>query len=153
MQKNHPKLIDDFRVLQFPACAAAFKMPVDTKIVGQMTSGAMNNVQLRVVSLSDFMIMKSHAIGGRDKPKDVYDLCHCLDVYPGGITALGDEWRRQRGDPLTDQAVQILRDKFQTVDYYGPNQLVIFHDSHDPDQDAAYARRAYELVQKLLGLV
>src|SRR5438034_8611626 len=28
MQTNHPKLVDDFRVLQFPACAAAFQAPV-----------------------------------------------------------------------------------------------------------------------------
>jgi hypothetical protein len=34
MQKNHPKLVADFRVLQFPACAAAFQAPVDTEITG-----------------------------------------------------------------------------------------------------------------------
>ena len=153
MQKNHPKLLDDFRVLQFPACAAAFQAPVDTEIVGQMTSGAENRVRLRVASLCAFMIMKAHAIGGRDKPKDVYDLCYCLDGYSEGIAALGEEWRQRRGQPLVEQAVQILHEKFETVDHYGPRQLVIFHDSRDPEQDAAHARRSYELVQKLLSLV
>ena len=153
MQKNHPKLVDDFRVLQFPACAAAFQAPVDTEIVGQMTSGAENRVRMRVASLSDFMIMKAHAIGGRDKPKDVYDLCYCLDGYPGGIAALGEEWRQRYCDPLIGQAAQILGEKFETVEHYGPRQLVIFHDSQDPEQDAAHARRSYELVQKLLSLL
>jgi len=153
MQKNHPKLVDDFRVLQFPACAAAFQAPVDTEIAGKMTSGAENRVRLRVASLSDFMIMKAHAIGGRDKPKDVYDLCYCLDGYPGGIAALAEEWRQRRGEQLIEQAVQILREKFETVDHYGPRQLVIFHDSQDAEQDAAHARRSYELVQKLLSLL
>lgn len=153
LQKNHPKLVDDFRVLQFPACGAAFQAPVDTEIVGRMMSGAENRVRLRVASLSDFVIMKAHAIGGRDKPKDVYDLCYCLDGYPGGIAALGEEWRKRSGDPLIGSAVQILREKFETVDHYGPRQLVIFHDSQDPEQDAAHARRSYELVQKLLSLL
>lgn len=153
MQKNHPKLIDDFRVLQFPACSAAFHAPVDTEIVGQMTLGAENRVRLRVASLPDFMIMKAHAIAGRDKPKDVYDLCYCLDRYPAGIAALAEQWRQRRAEPLVEQAIQILREKFETVDHYGPRQLMIFYDSRDPEQDAVHARRAFELVQKLLSLV
>lgn len=150
LQRNRPKLVDDFRVLQFPACAAAFRAPVETEIIGRMASGAENRVRLRVASLSDFIIMKAYAIGGRDKPKDVYDLCYCLEEYPGGIAALGEEWRDRTDRSLTDGAVQILREKFETVNHYGPRQLVIFHDSQDPDQDATHARRAYELVQKLL---
>ena len=153
MQKNHPKLIEDFRVLQFPACAVAFQAPVDTEIAGQMTHGAENRVRLRVASLPDFVIMMAHAIGGRDKPKDVYDLCYCLDDYPGGIAALAGEWRKRRGEPLIEQAIQILREKFETVKHFGPLQLVIFHDANDPEQDAMHARRAYELVQKLLNLL
>jgi len=89
LQKNDPKLIENFRVLQFSACAAAFKAPIDVELVGQMISGAQNRVHVRVAALSDLLIMKAHAIGGRDKPKDVYDLCYCLDEYPGGIAALG----------------------------------------------------------------
>jgi predicted nucleotidyltransferase len=59
-------------------------------------------VHVRVASLSDLIIMKAHAIAGRDKPKDVYDLCYCLDAYPGGIAALSEEWcsrRRGTGSP------------------------------------------------------
>ncbi len=32
--------------------------------------------------------MKAHAIGGRDKPKDVYDICYCLDAHPDAITVV-----------------------------------------------------------------
>ena len=51
-----------------------------------MISGASNRVHLRVAALSDLVLMKAHALKGRDKPKDVYDLCYCLDAYPGGIS-------------------------------------------------------------------
>jgi len=71
LKKNHPKLVEGFRVLQFPAFEAAFGSPKEIELEGLMISGAPNTVHLRVASLSDFMVMKAHAIGGRDKPKDV----------------------------------------------------------------------------------
>ncbi len=153
LQKNRPKLVEDFRVLQFPACAAAFQAPVDIEIAGSMISGAKNQVHMRVASLSDLIIMKAHAMEGRDKPKDVYDLCYCLDEYPNGIEALAVDWRSRRGDKLVELAKAILSDKFRSVDYYGPQQLAVFHNSPDPDESAMHARRAYELVQKLLSLI
>ena len=152
LKKNRPKLLDNFRVLQFPACAAAFQAPIDVEIAGQMTSGATNRVHVRVAALSDFVIMKAHAIGGRDKPKDVYDLCYCLDDYPGGIAALAEDWRERRDNTLIDQATHILRQKFETVDHFGPRQLAVFHDSQG-EEGAMHARRAYELVQRLLSLL
>lgn len=153
LQKHDPKLVDDFRVLQFPACAAAFQAPVDIEIAGSMISGAKNQVHLRVASLSDLIIMKAHAIKGRDKPKDVYDLCYCLDEYPGGIESLAEDWRARGKDSLIAVAKAILRDKFESVDHYGPQQLATFHNSQDPEEQELYARRAYELVQKLLSLL
>ena len=89
LKKNHPKLVEGFRVLQFPACAAAFGHPESIELEGLMISGAPNTVHLRVASLTDFIIMKAHAVGGRDKPKDVYDLCYCLDEYPDAICDRG----------------------------------------------------------------
>jgi len=153
LAKNHPKLVDGFRVLQFSACAAAFQAPVDIEIAGSMISGAKNRVHLRVASLSDLIIMKAHAIEGRDKPKDVYDLCYCLDEYPRGIAALADDWRSRRGDSLVNTAIRILREKFETVNHYGPQQLMVFHDSANAEERTIHARRAYELVQKLLSLI
>jgi hypothetical protein len=153
LKKNEPKLVEGFRVLQFAACAAAFQAPIDVEIVGLMISGATNRVRVRVAALSDLIVMKAHAVEGRDKPKDVYDLCYCLDEYPGGIATLAEDWRLRNGDPLVDTAVRILREKFETVDHHGPQQLAIFHNSTDSEAQAMHARRAYELVQKLLSLL
>ena len=88
LKKNHPKLVEGFRVLAFPACAAAFEQPESIEFEGQMISGATNTVRLQVASLPDFIIMKAHALAGRDKPKDVYDLCYCLDEYPDAIAVV-----------------------------------------------------------------
>ena len=153
LKKNHPKLVEGFRVLQFPACAAAFEHPESIEFDGPMISGATNTVRLRVASLPDFIIMKTHALEGRDKPKDVYDLCYCLDKSSDAIAVVAGDWWSRRQDPLVGAAIEVLRKQFMTVDHYGPQQLTIFHDSIDDDERAMHARRAFELVQKLLRLL
>ena len=153
LKRAGPKLVRHFRVLQFPACAAAFQAPVDVEITGVMISGASNRVQIRVAALSDLIIMKAHAIEGRDKPKDVYDLCYCLDAYPGGIAALAADWRARQDDPIVRTAIRVLRNKFETVKHYGPHQLAVFHGRPDDDEGAMHARRAFELVRALLDLL
>jgi hypothetical protein len=151
LKKNHPKRIEGFRVLQFPACSAAFGHPVNIELEGLMISGGRNTVRLRVASLPDFIIMKAHALAGRDKTKDVYDLCYCLDESPDAIAVVAGDWGSRREDPLVGAAIDSLREKFATVDHYGPKQLAIFHDSTDDDERAMHARRAFELIQKLLS--
>lgn len=153
LKKNHPKLVEGFRVLQFPAFAAAFEHPKQIELEGLMISGSANTVQLRVASLPDFITMKAHAVGGRDKPKDVYDICYCLDTFPDAIALVATDWKSRRDNPLVAGAIDILTEKFKTVDHFGPLQLPVFHDATDPDERARYARRAFELVQKLLSLI
>lgn len=153
LKKNHPKLVEGFRVLRFPAFAAAFASPVSIDFSGPMISGAANTVHLRVASLPDFLVMKAHAIGGRDKPKDVYDLCYCLDEFPNAIEVVAAHWKARRNDSLVAGAVIVLKEKFQSVDHYGPQQLATFHSGGSRDEGAMHARRAYELVQKLLSLL
>ena len=150
LKKNHPKLVEGFRVLQRPAFAAAFTSPVRIGLSGPMVSGAVNTVYLRVASLPGFLVMKAHAIGGRDKPKDVYDLCYCLDEFPDAVHIVAADWHARRDDSLIAAAVAILQEKFQSVDHYGPQQLAAFHAGGAPAEGAMYARRAFELVQKLL---
>jgi hypothetical protein len=126
---------------------------VEIEIQGRRISGAENSVRLLVSSLPDFIIMKAHAIGGRDKPKDVYDLCHCLAVYPDGLNVLANDWRRRRRTLLVEEAVAILVAKFKAVNHYGPQQLAIFHGASGTEEAALHCRRAYELVQKLLAML
>ena len=148
LDKNRPKLIAGFRVLQVEACGAAFVDPKAVEISGAMTSGAANTVRVQVASLPDFAILKALAIGGREKPKDAYDLCYCLDEAPPEFIA--STWRQRRGDPLLETAIKILREKFASVDHFGPQQVATFHQSGTHDEGDRHARRAYELVQKLL---
>lgn len=153
LKKNKPKLLPGFRVLQAEACGAAFHAPQELPLSGKTVRGGTNTVRLRVASVSDFVVMKAHAIAGRDKPKDSYDLCYCLEHFPGGMEKLTADWKKRPREKNVTKAIEILREKFASVDAFGPQQLVEFHDAGDADTQAMQARRAFELVQKFLNLL
>jgi hypothetical protein len=92
--------------------------------------------------------MKAYALAGRDKPKDAYDLCYCLDNFPGGLEKLAYAWRRRSVEEDVKRAIAILGEKFERVDSFGPAQVVEFFDASDVEAQAMQARRAFELVRK-----
>lgn len=153
LRTNKPKFVDDFRVLQADGCSVAFHAPVALKLPGKNVRGAKNTVQLRVVSLPDFLVMKAYALAGRDKPKDTYDLCYCLEHFSGGLETLADDWKKRLGEKDVARAIEILQEKFTEVEAFGPQQLVEFYNSPDAESQAMQSRRAYELVQKFLQLL
>jgi hypothetical protein len=97
--------------------------------------------------------MKSYALKKRDKPKDAYDICYCLDYYPGGAARIAAAWNVQRRKKHVAEAIEILKEKFSQLEAYGPSQVVEFHDSADHEERDRQQRRAYELVQRLLSLL
>ncbi|MBI3408701.1 MAG: nucleotidyl transferase AbiEii/AbiGii toxin family protein [Planctomycetes bacterium] len=153
LKKNRPKLLQGFRVLQADACGTAFHAPVEMEVSGKTVRGANNTVRLRVASLPDFLIMKAHALAGRDKPKDAYDLCYCLEHFPGGTRALAAAWKSRRKEKDVARAIEILTEKFATVNGFGPGQIVEFHGSPDAETQAMQSRRAFEAVQQFLSFL
>ncbi|BCX49782.1 protocatechuate3,4-dioxygenase [Haloferula helveola] len=152
-RKNKPKLLEGFRVLKADGCAAAFHSPLSQKLKGEMVSGATNTVSLQVASVPDFLVMKAFALIGRDKPKDAYDICYCLDHYAGGISELAEAWRSRKDDADVSKAIEYLGVKFESVESYGPMQVVEFHNETDPETRQEQARRAYELVRQFLAAI
>ena len=118
-----------------------------------MISGAENRVHLLVASVADFLVMKAYALAGRDKPKDAYDICFCLDNAPGGIEILARAWRERRDDPLVAVAVGHLRETFASVNSCGPRQVAIFYEATSREDQERRARRGYELVARFLELI
>jgi len=150
LTKNRPKFIKDFRVLQADGCGVAFHAPVEMTLPGLNVRGAKNTVRLRIASLADFLVMKAHAIAGRDKPKDSYDFCYCLNHVPGGLETLAEDWKARLADKDVSRAVEILREKFDDPASFGPRQVVDFYHSRQPEERAMQARRALELVREFL---
>ena len=150
VQKNKPKLTKGFRPLDASGCHAAFEHPELVVITGKMIKGQSNKVQFRVASIADFLIMKSYAMSNRDKPKDAYDICFCLDHYPGGLKELAANWKKRAGEKDVINSIEILKEKFATVQSYGPMQVVEFYNSTKAEDREQQARRAFELVWAFL---
>lgn len=151
LRSRRPKLIPHFRIQKADGCAAAFRAPEVVLVDGQMISGATNRVELHVASLPDFLVMKSYALRGRDKPKDAYDICFCLDHSAETSAALTASWKSRRDEADVKEATAILKDKFATPDSFGPQQVVEFYQSANPEERAIQAQRAFQLVQKFLA--
>ena len=152
-KKNRPKLLEEFRVLQADGCGAAFHGPEQTKLAGKMINGTENVVSIQVAALPDFLIMKAFALSGRDKPKDAYDICYCLENDSGGIEVMAGNWHSRRGEEDVEKAFEILGEKFATENSYGPMQVAEFHQLPDQADREIESRRAFELVKKFISLV
>jgi predicted nucleotidyltransferase len=152
LRRSNPKLMDGFRPLDAAGCAAAFSHPELVVLAGQMPKGGFNTVQLRVASVPDFLVMKSYALKKRDKPKDAYDICYCLDHFPGGAVKIAEVWNVQPRNKHVTEAIEILKEKFSELGAYGPSQVVEFHNSAERGERERQQRRAFELVQHFLSL-
>lgn len=153
LEKNPPKLIEGFRVLEVDVSSHVFDESAKVKLPGKNTLGTENVVQLRVLSGIDFLVMKAFALQNRDKPKDAYDICYVLDNTPGGLEKVAEEWRARSAESETTRAEEIFREKFSTVGSFGPQQVVQFHDESGADAKDIRARRAYELMRSFLEML
>lgn len=73
--------------------------------------------------------------------------------FPGGLETLVAAWKKRGQDKDVKRAIDILREKFATVDGFGPGQVVEFLDLPEREAQQMQARRAFELVQKFLSLL
>lgn len=152
IRSGREKRIRGFRVLQTEGCGVAFRDP-EAVVEGRMADGAKNAVEIRVAALPDFLVMKCYALHGRDKPKDAYDICFCLDHVPDGGVGIAEDWRARANDKNVIRAIEILRAKFNSPDDYGPRQVAAFNQAGSGDERARQTRRAFALVQRFLGFV
>lgn len=146
-----PSLVE-IKPLDVEGCEMAFDQTELPAIPEPTADSAQASVRLRVVPIAGFIVMKSHALS-RDKPKDAYDICYCLQHYPGGMGELAGFWRAKRGVSAVEDAIKILGLEFDSPHANGPRQVVEFNGSSGREEREVQARRAYEQVQKFLSLL
>lgn len=71
------------------------------------------------------------------------------------VPELAEAWKHRIQENMAEVrlATEYLRDKFASVDDYGPQQVVEFHNSINSEERDIQARRAYELVRTFLEKV
>lgn len=120
IEKTIPPLISEFAVQRADGADLAVNFYRMVAISGRMPSGGANRVEIAVCTIPALLAMKGHAVRGRDKPKDAYDIYYCVRNYHGGIEALADACRPLRDHPSGEEGYRYIAEKFDEVDGYGP---------------------------------
>jgi hypothetical protein len=85
-----------------------------------------NRVEIAVCSIPALLAMKGHAVQGRYKQKDAYDIYYCVRNYPDGIEALAEACRPLLALASGERGYRYIAEKFDTVESYGPICVRLF---------------------------
>lgn len=118
--KNVPPLISDFAVQRADGADLATRFYQMVAVSGPMPAGGTNRVEIAVCSIPALLAMKGHALAGRHKQKDAYDIYYCVRNYPGGISALAEECRPLLAHASGERGYRFIADKFDAFGGYGP---------------------------------
>lgn len=119
-QRNKPPLLANFAVQKADGAGVAMQSFVRHRLAGTMPDGRSNTVELRVASIPALLVMKGHALAGRDKHKDPYDVYFSVREFEGGPSALADACRPLLGDPVALKGFQHIASKFTDDAAFGP---------------------------------
>jgi Nucleotidyl transferase AbiEii toxin, Type IV TA system len=118
--KNIPPLVDEFAVQRADGAELALRFYQMVAITGGMPSGGVNRVEIAVCSIPALLAMKGHAVNGRYKQKDSYDIYYCIRNYPDGIERLAEACRPLLAHATAVRGFGFIAEKFDRLDGYGP---------------------------------
>src|SRR3954465_9073767 len=110
--ENAPPLVAKFAVQRADGAELALLFYQIVALTGQMPSGGVNRIELAVCSIPALLAMKGHAVEGRYKHKDSYDIYYCIRNFPGGTERLADACRPLLAHASATRGFQFILDKF-----------------------------------------
>ena len=147
---HRTQTVQDVRPRKTRGADMAFDEPVRVKITGELPDGARDTVTIPVAGIVPFIVMKAMAMRDRLKRKDPYDVYYCLRYFPGGIEKIVEHVKLLKGNRLVQEALEILKEKFDSPEHVGPSHIAEFLELSDPDEVARTRRDAYERVLYLI---
>lgn len=153
IEKNRPALTTDFATQRAFGADLATRFYEMVAVEGPMPNGGTNRVMIAVASIPALLAMKGHALDGRDKPKDAYDIYFSIRNFPDGIDALVEACKPLLGEKSAVEGYARIADKFRTFEDFGPTNVRRFVEGSDildgrtPDE---WQRDAFGQVQAWL---
>lgn len=149
-RKHRSQRVSGMQPRKARGCDLAFSEPVAIRLEGRLPTGPFDSATICVVDVTTFIIMKAMAVAGRLNEKDPWDIYFCLRSYPGGTAALAERFRPRLKNGLVREGLQIIADKFASVDHYGPAAVAAFEEITDREERAIRQRDAFERAHDLL---
>lgn len=156
--KNIPPLITEFAVQRADGADLAMRFYQLVAIEGPMPAGGTNRVEIAVCSIPALLAMKGHAVEGRYKQKDAYDIYYCVRNYPGGPEALAEACRPLLEHASGAKGFGFIAGKFDSVEGFGPTCVRKFVEEtkllgdRSPDQWQQDAFGQVDAWLRILGL-
>ncbi|MEL7500446.1 MAG: hypothetical protein AAFN77_22825 [Planctomycetota bacterium] len=133
--KSRSIMVDALKINSLRGVDLAFENSKEITIEGRMPNGSDNVVHARIVSPEAFLLIKAFALEERNKEKDAYDVAFVLRHYEPSIEALAESLKPIVQDGLGVDAMQILRDKFKTLDSVGPVNAALVAEENGADRE------------------
>jgi hypothetical protein len=121
--KNTPPLLANFAVQKADGADLATRFYQLVAIDGPMPSGGTNKVEIAVCSIPALLAMKGHALNGRLKQKDAYDIYYCIRNHPDGVEVLAASCKELLGEKSAAKGYGYVADKFETLESFGPTSV------------------------------
>lgn len=144
------QVVQETKLRKARGCDLVFDDPESIRIEGELPDGAKDSIHIQVASIGAFLSMKGHALAGRLKEKDAWDIVYCIREYPGGMDALVDEIRPIIQHGLAREGLEKIAEHFASVSHRGPSHVADFDLETDTEARATIQRDAYERVSYVL---
>ncbi len=144
------QVVQDLRARKVRGCDIAFDMAEEISIEGEIPGGGFDRVTIRVASIVPFLVMKGMALDERLKEKDAWDIYYCVQVFPGGIEALAEEFRPHLTHGLVREGLAKISKHFSDIKSIGPRFVADFEEADDPEEIERITRDAFERVNAFL---
>jgi hypothetical protein len=131
IEKNRPPLTADFATQRAFGADLATRFYEMVAIEGAMPNGGTNRVMIAVASIPALLAMKGHALDGRDKPKDAYDIYFSIRNFPSGIDGFAEACKPLLGETSAVEGYRKIAGKFRHFDDFGPTSVRRFVDGSD----------------------
>lgn len=131
IEKNRPALTTDFATQRAFGADLATRFYEMVAVEGPMPNGGTNRVMIAVASIPALLAMKGHALDGRDKPKDAYDIYFSIRNFPGGIDALVEACKPLLEEKSAVEGYARIAGKFRTYEDFGPTSVRRFVEDSD----------------------
>ncbi|MDO8963344.1 MAG: hypothetical protein Q7W30_02510 [Coriobacteriia bacterium] len=151
-KRHRTQLVQDMKPRKARGADLLFDESVERQIEARLPSGAIDTVTVRVACVVPYLVMKSSALDSRVKEKDAYDIWFTIANYPGGVSAVAEEFEPLAKHGLVVQALAILESKFASTEHFGPASVALFMEA-DGEEAERIKRDAYERVQALIAAV
>ena len=150
-KRHRHQRIQETHLRKARGCDIAFLDPESVMLEGELPEGGRDTVKIQVASIGAFLCMKGHALDGRLKEKDAWDIYYCVQEFPGGMDALVERLQPMAGHGLVREALEKIGQHFASPEHRGPRHVADFEEANEPEARETIQRDAYERVNYVLG--